>query len=164
MQAIFSTRLQMLWLQWLVGEKKKKPQSKPCEIPVPISSLRRLRNRRSLVFSGVVQIKYQEYQIQFPRCQGALWSGVTITFPGQDDQSTWYTSYNFHPAKTFNKAFRKAFSWQTIMRRDVWPCQVVIWGKSWKPGHPFSMFTLKRGMTSTLLTQRKCLNATLRWN
>lgn len=35
-------------------------------------------------------------------------------------------SYNFHAAKTSTKAAREAFSWQTIIHSDVWPCQVVI--------------------------------------
>lgn len=75
---------------------------------------------------------YQECQIQFLRCQGRLWSGETITFPGQDDQRAGYTLHSFHPAKTSNKAFRCAFSWQTIIQNDIWPRRVVIWGTSWK--------------------------------
>lgn len=109
----------------------------------------------------MLQIMYQEYQIQFPRCPRAPWSGLSISFPGQDDQSVGYTLYNFHPAKTSNSTSRKAFSLQTMMPTM---CGHVKWQFKGKAGHPFSMFTLKRGTASTLFAQRNCLNATLRWN
>lgn len=112
---IFSTKLQMLWL---VREKKKTPSWSHVKFQflAGASAHYETGEVKSLV---AVQIMYQECQMQFPRCQRALWSRVTIAFPGQDDQSAGYTSYNFHPAKTFNKAFRKAFSWRTMMRSIV---------------------------------------------
>lgn len=61
-------------------------------------------------------------------CEAGWLSGFRVKMikaPGTE-------SYNFHAAKTSTKAAREAFSWQTIIHSDVWPCRVVIWGNSWK--------------------------------
>lgn len=37
-------------------------------------------------------------------------------------KAEWTASYHFHAAKTSSEVVREAFSWQTIMHGDAWPC------------------------------------------
>ncbi len=131
-QAIFSTRLQMLWLQWLVGKKKKS---------LSLSHVK-------FQFPSVVSADYETGEVKslVLRCRSCI-KNTRSSFPGVREpcEVGWLSHFQVKMIKALGtlraistqpkhsiKAFRNVFSWQTIMRRDVWPCQVVIWGKSWK--------------------------------
>lgn len=88
MPIFFPTSVQLLRLQWLVGEGKKKKASVPVsksQFPSVVSDEYETGELKSLVLRCRSCI--QNASSSSPGVKERCEVGATITFPGQDDQS-----------------------------------------------------------------------------
>ena len=116
----------------IVTREGKKAQFELCEIPLPIGSLCHYATGevKSLVLRCRSCIK--NTRSSFPGVREPCEVGWLSHFQVKIIKATGTLRTTSSQPKHSIKEFRKAFSWQTKMRSNVWPCQVVIWGKSWK--------------------------------
>lgn len=134
------------------GNKRK--QSELHEIAVPSSGLCRLRNRWGRVFSAAARIADRQQRIGFPRCHRALWSGVNIAFPGQDDQSWMDGFLPFPRSQNIQRSRpRSIFLADNNARR----CLAVLSGNLREQLERQGIYfqRSKGGNTSTLFAQKK---------